>query len=535
MYKTILLLPILVLLIIKRTLAQNYAIPAPDIADFPKPNSTQGNYEYTKLLAYSLYFYEAQRSGKLPLDNRVSWRHDSALEDGKDVNLDLTGGYYDAGDHLKFSFPLSWSLTSLSWGAYEWYDGYQSAQQTTRIRDMIKWGTDWLIKAHSDQQVLYVMIGDENVDHNYWGPDTGIPLPRPSLSINSTNLGTEAAAEAAAAMAAASLFFKDKVQDMDYSNTLYLHAQQLYDFASIKPFTIYQSSVKQLEGLYASSDFKDELVWSSLWLYKLTKNTTYFDLAVNYFNEFKLSGSNNVINWDSKTGAAYILFVQCATELNRDDVNNWKAEAERYLDTIVSQSSDRCKLTKGGLFYCDGDSDAASLNPALNAAFASLLYSPLSSTPSKKDSYINFAMSQINYLLGDNPMKTPYVIGVHPNSPQNPHHSSAQGGNDMNGPTLNILYGGIVGGPDKNDDFEDKRSDYIQSEVALDYNAPFQNLMAYQVINSNNDPYYVTLPPGRPSRTNVALIVSLVIVGIVIIIGIGGFIYWRKTRANRRQ
>ncbi|CAB4442977.1 unnamed protein product [Rhizophagus irregularis] len=533
MYKTILLLPILVLLIIKKALAQNYAIPAPDIADFPQPNSTQGNYEYTKLLAYSLYFYEAQRSGKLPLDNRVTWRHDSALEDGKDVNLDLTGGYYDAGDHLKFSFPLSWSLTSLSWGAYEWYDGYQSAQQTTRIRDMIKWGTDWLIKAHSDQQVLYVMIGDENVDHNYWGPDTGIPLPRPSLSINGTKLGTDAAAEAAAAMAAASLFFKDKVQDIDYSNTLYLHAQQLYDFASIKPFTKYQSSVNQIEGLYASSGFADELVWSSLWLYKLTKNATYFDLAVNYFNEFKLSGSNNVINWDSKAGVVYILFVQCATELNRDDVNNWKAEAERYLDTVASQSSDQCKLTKGGLFYCDGDSDAASLNPALNAAFASLLYSPLSSSPSKKDSYINFAMSQINYLLGNNPAKIPYVIGVHPNSPQNPHHSGAQGGNDMNGPTLNILYGGIVGGPDKHDDYEDKRPNYIQSEVALDYNAPFQNLMAYQVINSKDDPYYVTLPPGRPSRTNVALIVSLVIVAIIIIIGIGGFIYWRKTRGQK--
>ncbi|GES74120.1 glycoside Hydrolase Family 9 protein [Rhizophagus clarus] len=535
MYKLILLLPILVLLIIKKTLAQNYAIPAPDIVDFPQPNSTtQGNYEYTKLLAYSLYFYEAQRSGKLPPDNRVTWRHDSALEDGQDVNLDLTGGYYDAGDHLKFSFPLSWTLTSLSWGAYEWYDGYQSAKQTTRIRDMIKWGTDWLIKAHSDQQVLYVMIGDENVDHNYWGPDTGIPLPRPSLSINSTKLGTDAAAEAAAAMSAAALFFKDKVQDIDYYNTLYFHALQLYDFASIKPFTKYQSSVKQLDDLYPSSDFTDELVWSSLWLYKLTKNTTYFDLAVSYFNDFKLSGSNNVINWDSKIGAVYILFVQCAIELNRNDVNNWKAEAERYLDTVASQSSGSCELTKGGLFYCDGDSDAASLNPALNAAFASLLYSPLSSTPSKKDSYVKFAMSQINYLFGDNPMKTPYVIGVHPNSPQNPHHSGAQGGYDINGPTLNILYGGIVGGPDKNDNYEDKRANYVQSEVALDYNSPFQNLMAYQVINSNEDPYYVTLPPGRPSRTNVALIVSLVVIGIIIIIGIGGFIYWRKTRGNKR-
>src|SRR5581483_7702833 len=313
------------------------------------------------------------------------------------------------GDLLKFTFPLSWTLTSLSWGAYEWYDGYVAANQTTEIRDMIKWGTDWLIKAHSDQSVLYVMIGSENIDHNYWGPDTDIPYPRPSLQINSTARGTDSAAEAAAAMAAASLFFKDKVQDIEYSNILFNHSQQLYEFASITPFVTYQTSVPEVNNLYASTAFKDELVWSSLWLYKLTKNATYFDIAADYFKQFQLSGNNDIINWDSKTGAAYILFVQCAIELNRNDVDTWKAEAERYLDTVASVS--QCTLTKGGLFYCDGDSDADSLNPALNAAFASLLYSNLSSTTTKRDSYINFAMSQINYLFGDNPMKIPYVVG----------------------------------------------------------------------------------------------------------------------------
>src|ERR1051325_4925005 len=115
MYKTILLFPVLIVLAIKIVLAEDFAIPAPDIPGFPQKDSFQGaNYEYTKLLAYSLYFYEAQRSGKLPPDNRVAWRHDSALQDGNDVNLDLTGGYYDAGDHLKFTFPLSWTLTSTS-------------------------------------------------------------------------------------------------------------------------------------------------------------------------------------------------------------------------------------------------------------------------------------------------------------------------------------------------------------------------------------------------------------------------------------
>jgi endoglucanase len=35
-----------------------------------------------------------------------------------------------------------------------------------------------------------------------------------------------------------------------------------------------------------------------------------------------------------------------------------------------------------------------------------------------------------------------------------------------------------VGGPDSEDNFKDDRNDYIQNEVALDYNAAFQGLMA---------------------------------------------------------
>ena len=151
----------------------SYALPSADIPGIPPDNSNVTNVEYCKLLAYSLYFYEAQRSGKLPSDNRVSWRHDSALTDGEDVGVDLTGGYYDAGDYLKFTFPLSWSLTSVSWGALEWYQGYKAANQTEYLRAMLQWGTDWLMKAHPEKNVLYAQVGKGDIDHNYWGPDTG--------------------------------------------------------------------------------------------------------------------------------------------------------------------------------------------------------------------------------------------------------------------------------------------------------------------------------------------------------------------------
>jgi hypothetical protein len=52
-------------------------------------------YDYKEVLCNSLLFYEAQRSGKLPPDQKVTWRKDSALNDGSDVGVDLTGGYYD--------------------------------------------------------------------------------------------------------------------------------------------------------------------------------------------------------------------------------------------------------------------------------------------------------------------------------------------------------------------------------------------------------------------------------------------------------
>lgn len=55
------------------------------------------NPQWSTLLGNVLYFYEEQRSGKLPSTKRVPWRNDSLLTDGQPNGVDLSGGYYDAG------------------------------------------------------------------------------------------------------------------------------------------------------------------------------------------------------------------------------------------------------------------------------------------------------------------------------------------------------------------------------------------------------------------------------------------------------
>lgn len=45
-------------------------------------------------------------------------------------------------------------------------------------------------------------------------------------------------------------------------------------------------------------------------------------------------------------------------------------------------------------------------------------------------------------------------------------------------PNYYVLFGGVVGGPDKKEMYSDNRIVYEQTEVACDYNAGFQSAVA---------------------------------------------------------
>lgn len=49
------------------------------------------------------------------------------------------------------------------------------------------------------------------------------------------------------------------------------------------------------------------------------------------------------------------------------------------------------------------------------------------------------------------------------------------------GPNPQTLVGALVGGPDKNDNYNDARDDYVQNEVAIDYNSGIQSSLAAMI------------------------------------------------------
>ncbi|MGN0669683.1 MAG: glycoside hydrolase family 9 protein, partial [Oscillospiraceae bacterium] len=189
-----------------------------------------GNFNYGEALQKSILFYELQRSGDIDeATARCNWRGDSGMNDGADVGLDLTGGLYDAGDNVKFNLPMAYTSTMLAWSVYEDRDAYTKSGQLDYALGNIKWICDYLIKCHPSADVYYYQVGDGNADHAWWGPAEVMQMNRPAYKVDRNSPGSTVVGEAAAALAAASVVFKDT--DKSYSEKCLTHAKQLFSFA----------------------------------------------------------------------------------------------------------------------------------------------------------------------------------------------------------------------------------------------------------------------------------------------------------------
>lgn len=65
------------------------------------------------------------------------------------------GGYYDAGDNVKFGLPMAFTITMMSWSIVEYGKQMAANGELAHAMEAVKWGTDYLIKAHPQPDVLY--------------------------------------------------------------------------------------------------------------------------------------------------------------------------------------------------------------------------------------------------------------------------------------------------------------------------------------------------------------------------------------------
>ena len=125
--------------------------------------SAAADNNYYEALAMSLYMYDANACGSGITDGPLTWRGDchtydaeasvgdlggsekSIVDPDGDGKVDVSGGFHDAGDHIKFNLTIGFGINSLALSDYLNPEVYEKAGCKDHLIYELKWGADYLM------------------------------------------------------------------------------------------------------------------------------------------------------------------------------------------------------------------------------------------------------------------------------------------------------------------------------------------------------------------------------------------------------
>lgn len=439
--------------------------------------SADSAHDYGKALELSLYFYDANMCGSGITDGALTWRKDchtydsqitssntnlgslysqyqSSFDPDGDGYIDLSGGYHDAGDFIKFNLPASYAASTLAWGIYEFEDAYKETGCLGHAHNILRNFADYIVKStfldsNGKAVAFCYQVGDAH-DHDVWRApevDTSSSMNRPAYFVTSSNKSSDQCYQAAAALASIAVVLEETDPDAAAEYTKY--AEILYNFGVECGSSITYEACSQF---YSSSTYKDDKAWSECWLYLATDNQTYLNSAKNC-DEY----DGWIHCWDKVMGGYYCMMYSITGE------SSWKSKIEENLNKLSTQN-----VTPQGYYAIGGGWGSARYNTAWQ------MYAATYQKYSGSDSWLTKYQRQMDYLLGDNNLGQSYLIGYGDKYPVNPHHRGSGQNLSSDSDTSAqkyTLWGALVGGPGGDDSYEDRTNDYVKNEVAIDYNA----------------------------------------------------------------
>ena len=475
---------------------------------------TESDYNYAKAFQLSLYFYDANMCGHQ--DGRLNYRYDCHMEDAKvplipqddqlhgtnmsqefidahrevldpdgDGCIDVSGGFHDAGDHVKFGLPQSYSGATLGWGYYEFRDSYVNVGEQQHMEDILRHFNDYFLRCtfrDDDGKVVAFcyQVGDGAADHCYWGCPEFQTTPRPAWLATSEQPASDQCAGAAASLAINYFNFKDT--DPEYAEKCLGTAKALYEFAKENRGCGFSG------GFYDSGYDDDEMSWAAVWLNVATGEEKYikdiYDVdETGHFTGFisKIIKTKNDIwqnmwvhSWDTVWGGVFAKLAPITDDPMIWNFFRWNVE---YWSGVEHEDHNGGYLTP-----TDGGFCVLTTWGSCRYNTAAQLCAQVYNKYQEKPEFVEWAKSQMDYILGDNPSNTCFEVGYAENSTKNPHHRASHGSttNDMKDPVEahHVLWGALAGGPNSADEYHDDRTDYIFNEVAIDYNAAFVGALA---------------------------------------------------------
>ena len=472
--------------------------------------------EYKKALWMTTRMYGGQRSGDnnwyvynhlpdtLKYDSKPAikiperFRGRSFYEDN-DGGYDLSGGWHDCGDHVKFGQTEFYSGYVLLKGYAEFpigyddrysqnYKGYKTSgkwnwEDSTASHDPdgipdivneVKHATDFFIKCAKDANTFYYQIGDGNDDHKVWCTSVlkqrleksrGGQLRTAHKNPNDASMPSFCGAT----LALMSRVYRN--YNANYADSCLAAALNAYSYAKKQNGTI--PSPDGPPFYPKNESYKDDLATMCAELYWATGEEKYKKEALAFtIGGYKGNGDiypNDVFNY-ANNGEIAIYNLALLGKPRADSL--FKVVARNYINKVDINSK----------LFLGGDPQWGPLRYNANAAWIVALNLKLTN---QNKTVHPFIYDQIDYILGKNSLSQSFIVGFGNKSPRFPHHRDiyrADGGDHTKPgeiPLKNRQAGFMVGGKRNPSEFKDDPIDFVHTEGGIDYQAGLVGALGY--------------------------------------------------------
>ena len=425
----------------------------------------------------ALGFFEANRDGMEPSPiHGPAHLNDAVVEAGpyQGQRFDLTGGWMDAGDTLKFAGPTAFATIALQAAAR--LDPVSAA----RLNEEADVGVRFLLKLHPAPDLFIAQIGRAAIDYLRGPEDRFNPADDDSSDVPgirqksaSIGVGSDQAGKVAAALAMAAERSSGEARDR-----LIAEARAWYEHGGAL-----ERPGDKLDESYVETVFQDDMAAGAAALHRVTGEAQYLADAVEWLKGLELGGG-----WTWEHSGAFAAADLCGV-LGAPPVADEAARAAACqllrdeLGIAQGRLGDRALGPAGALYW--GSIAPSNGVGALAAAAARAGLVPGASA---------IAARARDWLLGQNPWGASFMARYGPLSPRHPHHWALFVGPGQ-------PRGAVVGGPAPMSNirsrklkmptrgrfarfnsasaaYDDNVANYVTSEPAIDYSATAVALLA---------------------------------------------------------
>ncbi|ADG74413.1 glycoside hydrolase family 9 [Cellulomonas flavigena DSM 20109] len=366
-----------------------------------------------------------------------------------DYTLDVTGGWYDAGDHGKYVVNGGISVAQLL-ATYErtlhvegasteaLADGTLNLPEhgngVPDVLDEARWELEWMLKMVAPSGEYAGMVHHKIHDEGW----TGLPLmPADDPQARSLHRPSTAATLNLAAVAAqgARLFSE---YDQEFADTLLAVARSTYEAALAHP-DVYAPGAAGSDGggPYDDSDVSDEFYWAAAELYVTTGEARYAtDLTANPHHTGDVFPAGGFY-WGGVAALGRLTLATVPNDLpDRDEVQaSVVAAAGRYVAAQQEHPWGSVYSPDGGVYAWGSNSSVANILVVVGTAY----------DLTGDVTYQRAALEGLDYLFGRNALNQSYVTDWGTTTSQNQH--SRWFAHQLDPALPNPPKGSLAGGP----------------------------------------------------------------------------------------